>query len=165
MLLSEGKHLPVHWASRLRVRPKANSQYSQRELEVPGNNGHIFRLILRQNSINLLDFSIILTLKEGATEYVLVRHNGKHPSEHTNKIEKRLGKPNSSFRNVFHVHKATERYQQAGFAIDGYAEQTTRYSSFQAALEAMIRPGVFFLPKPFSSEEFAQKLAAALQPA
>jgi two-component system, cell cycle sensor histidine kinase and response regulator CckA len=39
------------------------------------------------------------------------------------------------------------------------------YVDDEAALEAMIQPGVFFLPKPFSSEEFANKLATALQPA
>jgi len=146
-LLSEGKPLPVRWSSRLRVRPKANAQFSQRELEVSVPNGRAFRLVLRQNSINPLDFSIILILKEGTTEYVLVRHNGKHPSEHTNKIEKRRGEPNSSFRNVFHIHKATERYQQAGLAIDGYAEPTTRYSSFQTALEAMIEEYGFQQPE------------------
>lgn len=39
------------------------------------------------------------------------------------------------------------------------------YVDDEVALEAMSRPGVYFLPKPFSSEEFSMKLAAALQQA
>ncbi len=38
------------------------------------------------------------------------------------------------------------------------------YVDDEAALVAMVQPGVFFLPKPFSTEEFSNKLAAALQP-
>ncbi|MGH9613039.1 MAG: hypothetical protein ACRD4P_08175 [Bryobacteraceae bacterium] len=146
MLLAERKVLPPNWEARRRVRPKANFQFRQRELELNREGGGSFRLILRQNAINQLDFSIILTLKDSdGLEYVLRRHNGRHPSEHTNKLEKRLGQANSCFRNAFHIHMATERYQLAGLDIDGYAEITTAYSSFQTALDVMIG-GNGFIP-------------------
>ena len=42
------------------------------------------------------------------------------------------------------------------FYISGYVDDP-------ATIEAMAQPGIFFLAKPFSSEEFSRKLAAALQ--
>ena len=42
------------------------------------------------------------------------------------------------------------------FYMSGYVDDP-------ATMEAMAQPGIFFLSKPFSSEEFTRKLAAALQ--
>lgn len=88
-LRAEKKVLPITWASRLKTRPKAETKFQHREFSVTGANNHEFRIIIRQNSENILDFSIILTFvdKDGS-EYRLLRFNGKHPSEHTNKWER-----------------------------------------------------------------------------
>ena len=51
--------------------------------------------------------------------------------------------PGAKFRNAFHTHRATERYQQEGFEIDGYAEETDKYYSFDSALEEFARLGSF----------------------
>ncbi len=67
-----------------------------------------------------------------------MRCNGLHPSRHTNRWEKERDLPNSSFNPAFHIHQATERYQIAGYAIDGYAETTEEYSSYEAALAAFL---------------------------
>ena len=68
-------------------------------------------------------------------EYRLTRFNGRHPSQHTNGLEKKAGNTCCSFRNRFHKHIATERYQLAeGFEIDHYAEVTDEYDSFDKAL-------------------------------
>ena len=134
-LLAEAKPLPENWQARLKTLPKANQAYKHRELEITGAQGHPFRVILRQSDYSALDFSVILTFTdEDGTEYRLIRYNGRHASQHTNKWEKARGMENSAFRNRFHIHRATERYQLAGFAIDGFAEPTDEYGSFDAAL-------------------------------
>ena len=143
-LLQEAKPLQQNWESRLRPRPKSNFKFTQRDCEVHGNDGHVFRIIIRHNIINPLDFSIILTFKdEDETELCLCRYNGKHPSQHTNKLEKTKSLPDSSFRNAFHIHMATQRYQEEGLEIDGYAEVTRSYSSFDTALRVFVRSNGF----------------------
>ena len=146
-LVAESKPLNKGWTKRLRPRTKSNRQHTERDMEVEGEAENKFRIIIRKNAINLLDFSIILTFKDkDGSEFVLRRYNGKHPSQHTNRLEKARGEPNSSFRNTFHVHKATQRYQEEGLPIDGYAEETTEYASFDTALQAFVRSNGIVLP-------------------
>ena len=138
-LLVEEKPLPADWDGRLKPRIKQNAAFSQCELKIEGVSGKIFAIIVRRAISNPEDFSIILMYKDiDGTEYRLSRFNGRHPSAHTNKVEKREGKSEVSFRNKFHIHRATERYQFAGLAIDGYAEPTTVYNSFEGALQAFL---------------------------
>jgi hypothetical protein len=111
------------------------------------SNGHVFSLILRGNRLSQLDFSVILIFKDAdGSEYILRRHNGKHPSMHTNEYEKRLNLQNPELPICFHRHLATERYQRAGLKIDGYAEKTNDYCDIKTAQEAMIRDAGFVLP-------------------
>ena len=146
-LVAESKPLQEGWTQRLRAYPKSNFQHAQRVLEVEGEAKNKFRIIIRKNAINPLDFSIILTFKDkDGGEFILRRYNGKHPSQHTNRLEKARGEPNSSFRNTFHIHKATQRYQEEGLPIDGYAEVTTEYASFDTALQAFVRSNGIVLP-------------------
>lgn len=79
-LLQEPKLLERNWETRLRPRPKSNFKFTQRDCEIKGENGHMFRIIIRHNMINPLDFSIILSFQdEDGTEFNLCRYNGKHP--------------------------------------------------------------------------------------
>ena len=127
--------------------PELDARFRQRALDIQGEEGHRFRIVLRQNSINMLDFSIILMfIDEDGTSYRLCRFNGRHPSLHTNKWEKQRGLPGATFHNRFHIHHATERYQVAELEIDGYAEPTQKYSSFDTALEAFIGHNGFQTP-------------------
>jgi len=146
-LLDEAKPLPHNWAKRLKPRLVSGQTHMRRKLEgVHGDNGNDFVIDLRYNSIQLLDFSIILSLIDhDGQRHILTRFNGKHPSFHTNKWEKKYGKPNASFHPDFHIHKATERYQCEGFDIDGYAELTTHYSSFDSALRFFVQSNGFFI--------------------
>jgi hypothetical protein len=64
-------------------------------------------------------------------QFRLRRHNGKS-HEHTNPIEK------NTFYG-FHIHTATERYQQSGYREDTYAEETNRYADYHGAIECMLR--------------------------
>jgi hypothetical protein len=138
-LTEDPKRLPHNWRTRLRPRPKQRYQYDERDLAVQGESGNKFRVIARRNRQNLLDFSVILIFEDSdGTEYRLIRYNGVHPSRHTNKWEKEKGLPNSSFGPAFHIHRATERYQLAGYAIDGYAEPTDAFTDFDSALDAFL---------------------------
>jgi hypothetical protein len=146
-LLAEPKPLSPNWENRLRLAPKAQEAFSQRSLSLPLPNGHEFSLVLRSNRLSPLDFSVILVFKDiDSSEYVLRRHNGPHPSIHTNEYEKRLSLPNAVLPICFHRHLATERYQKVGLKIDGYAEQANDYNNIRTAQDAMIRDAGFVLP-------------------
>lgn len=90
-------------------------------------------VMVRQNTINLLDFSAILAYKvPGSTAvFRLRRYNGNN-HEHTNQIE------GNTFSFDFHVHQATERYQQKGLKEDSYAELTSRHSSLESAIRCLL---------------------------
>ncbi len=104
-LISEPKIVPTNWFSRLETKDKTHYQHKEREVEIEGSSGNLFRIILRQNKLNILDFSIILTVKEkdSTLEYILLRYNGKHPSKHTNKWEKENGLSDYTFAPAFHI--------------------------------------------------------------
>ena len=62
--------------------------------------------------------------------YPVIRCNGPHPSDHTNRIER-----NKIVRTP-HVHRLTERYQRLRPPkSDGFAEETTVYVTIEEALE------------------------------
>ena len=129
-LISEPKPLPPNYHLRLRLKPKRG--HKEAELDFEGANGATFRLILRQSMGNPLDFSLILAYRVPQTNIVfrLRRYNGKS-HEHTNKLE------GDKFYD-FHIHEATQRYQEAGLREDAYAEPTDRYADFDDALRCML---------------------------
>lgn len=100
---------------------------------VTGEHGTQFALHIRQSVLDPFDFSIILAyVPSSGGEITLRRHNGKgHP--HVNKLE---GTRVAS--TAFHIHYATERYQQHGFEIDGYAEEARVFADLATALDAML---------------------------
>ena len=129
-LLAEHKQLPEEYRKRLKLREKRG--HREAELPVAGSAGTEFRLIARQNSLNVLDFSIILAVCPAGSNQMfrLRRHNGKS-HEHTNQIEA------STFYD-FHIHIATERYQELGMREDAYAEATDHFGDFDSALRCMV---------------------------
>jgi len=146
--LKELKPLPENWKTRLKLSPKTGFKHLQREFQVRGVNGNTYRIVIRHSTVNALDFSVILLFRDkDGVEFRLCRYNGKHPSEHTNRLEKAKGNANAVFRDRFHIHVATERYQQEGYEIDGYAEVTDRYSSFVSALSEFLKANAFQLPQ------------------
>jgi hypothetical protein len=105
--------------------------HKKASIEMPRADGSMFIIKLRQNKNTLTDFSAIFAYQEkGANkDFKLSRYNGKH--EHTNKLEKH------KFFD-FHIHYATQRYQDAGRAEESYAEETNRYSDIKGALTCLI---------------------------
>ena len=138
-LIAERKFLPDDYQGRIQTKPKRG--HKERELDISGENGSEFRLILRQSSLNALDFSIILSyLVPGTTQlFRLRRYNGKS-HEHTNSLE------SETFYD-FHVHTATERYQlDSGGREDTFAMLTAEYSDLPGAIHCMLRDCNFIFP-------------------
>lgn len=137
-LIVESKRLPQGWNPRQRLRAKRG--HLEHELEMKGETGNEFVVILRQSSENLFDFSVILAVRvpESNRMFRLRRYNGKS-HEHTNRIE------GETFYD-FHIHKATERYQQLGAREDAYAVATDRYSDLSAAVSCLLDDANFELP-------------------
>lgn len=129
-LIIERKVLEANFRSKIKLRDKRG--HKEQELDIRSVNDNQFRLILRQSSLNTFAFSIILAYcPVGSNQlFRLRRYNGKS-HEHTNKIE------SNKFYN-FHIHTATERYQELGASEDGYAETSDRFSDFHTAIECMI---------------------------
>ena len=136
--VQERKPLPSDWRNRVCLRSKRG--HDERQLDIVGEGNSEFRIILRRNQINQLDFSVILTVRSPSSNqfFRLRRCNGNsHP--HTNTIE------NETFDD-FHIHLATERYQQIGAKEDAYAQTTDRYSDYQGALACMIHDANLVVP-------------------
>ena len=145
-LVRERKPLPADWQERARM--KAKRGHAEQYLDLTGEAATRFRLILRQNRINGLDFSIILAVLVPQTTQVfrLRRYNGRS-HEHTNQIE------NETFYD-FHIHFATERYQELGAREDAYARPTDRYGTFQDALDCLFTDANVSVPPKAQGELF-----------
>ena len=137
-LLAERKPLPADYQTRLQLRAKIG--HKEREMDVTGVAGSGFQLIVRQSTINPLDFSVVLaySIPKSSVLFRLRRYNGRS-HEHTNRVE------GITFYD-FHIHTATERYQEAGYAEEHYAEPTDRYADLSGAIQCLIQDCAFELP-------------------
>lgn len=143
--IMESKSLPDDWRARLRLKPKRG--HGERQLDITGEAGSRFRLILRQSKVNVQDFSAILGLlvPESNRVFRLCRYNGRH--QHSNRIEKK------TFYG-FHIHTATERYQELGAAEDAYAVPSNRFGSLDDALRCLLSDSGFIVPPEQQIELF-----------
>jgi hypothetical protein len=149
-ILSLPKPLPENYQESLLPRPKRG--HAERELDIHTTEGTEFRIIVRQSLFNPLDFSVILAYRIPKTNQVfrLKRYNGKS-HEHENKLE------GVKFYD-YHVHTATERYQDMGFREDAYAEPTDRFVDLKSAMRCMLRDCGFEIPKPFQPGFFDEEI-------
>jgi hypothetical protein len=110
---------------------KAKRAHKEGQIDLDGSTGTKYRIILRQNSLDLFDFSAILGVfpDNSNTLFRLRRYNGRHA--HLNSIEK------VSLLD-FHIHEATERYQSIGLREDSFGVVSNRYSTIHDALLCMI---------------------------
>jgi len=129
-LIQERKPLPDDYRTKIQIRPKLG--HKERELDIKGADGGDYCLILRQSIFNPLDFSIILAYRPPKSNQLfrLQRYNGKS-HEHTNPIE------GETFYD-FHIHQATEKYQEIGAREDTFAKPTDRFADFQQAITCML---------------------------
>ncbi len=137
-LVEVAKLLPKDYQSRIIVRPKRGHKES--ELDIKAEDQNDFRIILRQSQFNAFDFSAILVYRPPKTNQLfrLRRYNGKS-HQHTNTIE------GETFYD-YHIHMATQRYQEIGGREDSYAVPTNRYADLHEAISCMISDCHFDLP-------------------
>ena len=138
MLVGDRKPLPADWRRLIRPRPKRG--HGENHLDLTGDDGNQFRLILRQSIANPLDFSVILAVRvpQSSRLFRLRRNNGRN-HQHTNSVE------GDTFYD-YHIHTATERYQEVGSREDAYAEATDRYSDLAGAVDCMLEDAGFYAP-------------------
>lgn len=112
---------------------KEKGVHKEHEFIINRDDGSQFKIILRQNSLNIFDFSVILSFvpKGSNQDFKLRRYNGKS-HQHTNKIEK------ETFYD-FHIHQATERYQNFGSKEESFAKTTKRYSDIKMAFNCLMQ--------------------------
>jgi hypothetical protein len=120
-------------------KPKRGHLEAQKQVE--GVNGSKFRLILRQNRIDVHDFSVILGWEMPSVMrlFKLCRCNGRS-HEHRNPLEQ------GEVFFDFHVHTATERYQEHGYSEEHYAKPTIAYTDFHGAIRHLLEIGSFAPP-------------------
>ncbi len=136
-LINERKILPDDWRIQLN---KDSSLY------IIGENGNRFRLITNQNEKYPSDFSVILAVIDPKTgTFRIRRYNGMPKRPHNNKIEKQK-------IYGYHIHCATERYQEIGYDEETYAEETDRYNNLEGALQCLIQDANFELPAQLELE-------------
>ena len=130
-LISEPKPIPGDWNRLTTLRSRSGHERGQ--LELTGEHGSIFYLILRKNILNPFDFSVIMaTLTLTSNKLFRLRRYNGNSHKHTNKIE------GETFHD-FHIHYATERYQKLEYAReDSYAKPTNQYSDYQGAISCLI---------------------------
>ena len=147
-MIRERKPLPDGWRSRIQLRDKRG--HKEREFNVTGNQNNGYSVILRQSDFNPLDFSVILALSPADSNQLfrLRRYNGKS-HEHTNQIE------GNTFYG-FHVHQATERYQELGGREDAYAEPSDEYADYHSAISCLLRNCGFETPPGESATLFGE---------
>lgn len=110
-------------------RTRRQAQHLRAELRFTGEKGAEFEVFTRQHVRFPENFTVGLRYRSpSGASYRLLRANGLHPGGHTNHIE------GDSFTG-FHVHRATERYQRAGYVEDAYAEESGAYSSLPQAIQ------------------------------
>ena len=81
-LVQEQKIAPTDWARKIRLKPKPG--HAERHIDLNGSDGNKFRIIFRQNDINIHDFSIVLAVHIPLSNQLfrLRRYNG-NSHEHT----------------------------------------------------------------------------------
>lgn len=130
-LLADAKAPVGRKPAALRLRSKRG--HDEAAVQLRGSGGDEFRLIVRRSQINPFAFSVILALRlpQSGRWFRLRRMNGKN-HQHTNRLE------SVSFHD-FHIHTATERYQDAGFREDTYAEPTDRFADVFGAYRCLVQ--------------------------
>jgi hypothetical protein len=136
-LLTERKILPANYRELLQLTPKRG--HREQNLNIDGTAGSAFRLILRQSLANPLDFSVILGYRGLPRLFLLRRYDGKSHF-HTNRLERQR------FYD-FHIHIATQRYQEAGLEEDGFAQPSDSFTDFHSALRCLLTDCHFEWPQ------------------
>jgi hypothetical protein len=137
-LMDERKVLPDNWEIQLKKKSK--------EVLVTGDNGNQFCFGVRFPEPGKLDFSVrLLVMLPNSNERFMLRRYNRGARNHRNHIER-----NSV--GIFHIHYATERYQQKGYNEEQFAKKTSRYTDVFSAIQCLLQDGNFQLPSNPNSQ-------------
>ena len=144
-LIKERKILPNERRNKFRKRMNRGS--NEYLLNITGEEGNKFRVIVRMSVSDELNFSVVLGVKVPPPKkfFRLRRYNSNH--EHTNTIE-------DEKVNGFHIHTATERYQVNSVREEDYAEPTERYTDVNGALKCLFADANFEDPNALQDTLF-----------
>lgn len=119
---------------------RSKKGHKESDITIPRTDGSAFKIILRQNSKDPLDFSAILAFvpEKKKQDFKLRRYNGKHL--HGNRLHK------NKFYD-FHIHTASEEYQRAGLKEESFAEVTDRYSNLAEAFACLVKDCNVIVPE------------------
>jgi hypothetical protein len=147
-LIAEAKSLPEDWREQL-GKFKQKHVHRESSIDIQGEHGSRFRLVIRRSDINAKNFSVALlyAAPELGREFRLRRYNGNH-HQHTNRIE------GTQINFDFHVHEATYRYQELGADEDAYARPTDEFHDTDSALKCLFAECNFSVPRPDELELF-----------
>lgn len=118
----------------MKDKPGREISYRQTSFKFSRTGGEGEWLIyLRHSKENVPAFSCGLKFapKGRNQEFTLVRYNGKN-HQHTNCLE------NENTFYDFHIHTATERYQQSPHDDEHYAQPTDRYADIGGAFKILL---------------------------
>jgi hypothetical protein len=137
--IKECKPLGEDWEARVALKDERNGKH--RNFEVTGDGGSRFSVILRQAKYDQDNFSAILGVyPQGSNKlFRLRRYDGKDHA-HTNTIE------GDKIEYKYHIHYATERYQEEGKDEDTFAIAMERYTNLNEAFSCLLEDCNFLLP-------------------
>lgn len=139
-LIQLPKDLPSNYQQALSLRSFPDKVQRRAELRVIVDAETQFVIKLRQAVLDITDFSVIFgyCIPHSNRVFHLRRYNGRH--KHENKLERDLFM-------CYHIHHATERYQNIdGADVEAFAEPTDKYADISGALELMIQECNFIKP-------------------
>lgn len=139
-LLEEKKVITLDNYHKLFALSKIKGKHKEQEVLLNGTDKHEFIIKIRQSIINPIDFSVIVGFipKERNKIFRLKRYNGKS-HKHKNSLEK------DEFYD-FHIHTATQRYNDLGYDEEAYAQVSDKYSDLKSAIETMIKECNIIIP-------------------
>jgi hypothetical protein len=150
-LITVQKPLPDNWEVRLKTRPRPEWSQKKAILPIPTSVGE-FTIIVRESTINSLDFSVILAFsRPNGSLFRLRRYNGFHAPAggHVNRLERQT-------ISGCDVHQATLRYQQAGLREDTFAVASKEFNDIGSAIRLMLTECTFKIPEPKSEGDDPQ---------
>jgi hypothetical protein len=147
-LIAVQKPLPDDWERVLKARPRKEFAHKKASLKIDTSAGQ-FTIVIRENTVNSRDFSVILAISRPNGEFFrLRRYNGLHGG-HVNHLERQT-------ITGCHVHKATERYQIAGHREDAYAVASNAFTDVPSALRLMFTDCAFKMPEQKARDDQPQ---------
>ena len=145
-LIKEHKVLPNN--KRVKFRKTTRRGNDEYRLNIIGEEGNAFQVIVRMSVSDELNFSVVLGVKVPPPKklFRLRRYNGSNHA-HTNTIE-------NERVTGFHIHTATERYQVNSVREEDYAEPTERYADVNGALKCLFADANFEDPNALQDTLF-----------